>query len=76
MPFVSIKTVKGALTSEKKSELQEKITDLMVEYEGYNNPKFRQNVWVLIEDFEAPDWSIGGYTPSAELVRKLYAENR
>lgn len=76
MPFVNIKTVRGLLTEKQKSELQEKIIDLLVEYEGYNNPKFRQHVWVLIEDFEPSSWSLGGHPPSPELVRKLYAETQ
>ena len=73
MPFVNIKTVKGLLTEAQKSELQEKITDLFVEYEGCNNPKFRQYVWVLIEEMDPANWSLGGHTPSPELVRQLYA---
>lgn len=75
MPFVNVKTVKGILTSEQKIELQGKITDLLVEYEGYNNPKFRQHVWVLIEDFEPSDWSLGGHTPSAEMIKALYGNS-
>ena len=42
MPFVNIRTAKGALTTEQKKELQQRITELMVEIEGHSNETFRQ----------------------------------
>ncbi len=34
MPFVHVQTVKGLLSDAQKRELQDRITDLMVEIEG------------------------------------------
>ena len=46
MPIVSIKTVKGLLTAEKKSELHQRLSELLVEIEGGGNPKFAKFVVV------------------------------
>ena len=62
MPFVNIRTYKGALSMEEKKELQNKITDLLVEYEGKGNPDFRKLVWVMLEEEEPDNWMIGGIT--------------
>ena len=50
MPFVNVRTLKGALTPEQKTELQQRLTDLLVEIEGQGNKNFRQFVWVMIEE--------------------------
>ena len=68
MPFVNIRTAKGALTSEQKKELQQRITELMVEVEGRGNEAFRQFVWVMIEEEELENWSIGGNQVSRKMV--------
>jgi len=38
MPFVNIKTLKGALTETQKQDLHRKITDVMIEIEGRGSP--------------------------------------
>ena len=60
MPFVNIKTMKGALTEEQKSELHEKITNVLVEIEGKGNKIFRRFVTVCIEELDPQNWSMGG----------------
>ena len=62
MPFVNVRTFKGALSNKEKKELQNKITDLLVEYEGKGNPEFRKFVWVMLEEEEPKNWMIGGTT--------------
>ncbi len=62
MPFVNIKTYKGFLSFKEKRELQNKITDLLVEYEGKGNPEFRKLVWVMLEEEEPKNWMLGGVT--------------
>ena len=71
MPFITVRTVKGALNEEEKARIQEQITNKMVEVEGGGNPDFRQHVWVLIEEVEGGNWSIGGVTPSAEMIQAM-----
>ena len=71
MPFVNIRTAKGALTTEQKQELQQRITDLMVEIEGHGNEIFRQFVWVMIEEEESENWSIGGNQVSLEMLKTI-----
>lgn len=61
MPFVNIRTYKGALSAHEKRELQEKITDLLVTYEGKDNPEFRKLVWVMLEEENAENWMLGGH---------------
>ncbi|MDP9954428.1 4-oxalocrotonate tautomerase [Epilithonimonas hungarica] len=61
MPFVNIRTYKGFLSVSEKKELQNKITDLLVEYEGKGNPEFRKLVWVMLEE-EPENWMLGGVT--------------
>lgn len=71
MPFVKVHTVKGALNEEEKARIKEQITDTMVAVEGGGNPDFRQHVWVLIEEIEGANWSIGGVEPSAEMIQAI-----
>ncbi|TAK61375.1 MAG: 4-oxalocrotonate tautomerase family protein [Dehalococcoidia bacterium] len=68
MPFVNVRTLRGALTAEQKQELQRRITDVMVDIEGAGNKNFRQFVWVMIEEEDPANWSLGGVTPSLELL--------
>jgi 4-oxalocrotonate tautomerase len=68
MPFVNVRTLKGALTSEQKAELQRRMTDLMVEIEGQGNKNFRQFVWVMIEEEDPANWSLGGVQASLSLL--------
>lgn len=71
MPFVNVKTMKGALTEEQKSELHRKITDLMVEVEGRGNQLFRSYVMIMIEELEPQNIGMAGRQGSAEFVRKI-----
>ncbi len=61
MPFVTVRTLKGALDEAQKETLQKRITDLLVEIEGRGSESFRQFVWVLIEEEEPSNWSLGGH---------------
>jgi 4-oxalocrotonate tautomerase len=66
MPFINVRTLKGALDADQKRLLQTRLTDLMVEIEGKGNPAFRQFVWVMIEEEEPSHWSMGGNQLSIE----------
>lgn len=71
MPFVHVRTVKGALTDAQKLVLQQRITDLLVELEGAGSPHFRPYVWVLIDEQEPTSWSIGGVQPTLDMFERL-----
>ena len=71
MPFARISTVKDALNSDEKRLLKEKITDALVEVEGGGNPEFRQHVWVVIDEIDGANWSVGGLEPSAEMIQAI-----
>ncbi len=81
MPFVNIRTYTGALSNEEKRALQEKITDLMVAYEGKGNPLFRKLVWVMIEEEAPQNWMLGGQNVQDlmyknESFKESYLRNR
>jgi 4-oxalocrotonate tautomerase len=71
MPFVNVRTVKGILDETQKQELHRRLTDLMVEVEGRDDPAFRQLVFVLIEEEPATSWSVGGVQVTPEQVQTL-----
>jgi 4-oxalocrotonate tautomerase len=71
MPFVNVKTAKGLLDEQQKSDLSARLTDLMVEIEGRGNRNFRDLVWVLIEEHDAASWCLGGTQGSEEKIRQL-----
>jgi len=71
MPFVNIKTLKGALTEAQKTELHKKITDVMVEVEGRGNQQFRPYVLLMIEELDPRSTSMGGRQASDDFVKKI-----
>ncbi len=71
MPFVNIKTLKGALSDAQKRELHARIADVLVEIEGQGKEQFRPYVMIMIEELEPGNASMGGKPASGEFVRKL-----
>ena len=67
MPIVTIKTVKGLLTEEKKQVLHKRISDLLVEIEGDSNKNFAKFVIVNIQEEPADNFSMGGIQATPEL---------
>ncbi|WP_054029536.1 tautomerase family protein [Desulfatitalea tepidiphila] len=65
MPYVNIKITKEGATSEKKAQLIQGVTDLLVSVLG-KNP---QTTVVVIEEIDTDNWGIGGRTVS-ELRKK------
>lgn len=68
MPIVSVKTVEGLLTPEKKNELHRKLSDLLVEIEGGGNPLFARFVVVNITEEPAENFSGGGIQLKPEVL--------
>ncbi len=71
MPFVNVRTAKGMLSQGQKQELQERLNDLMVEIEGDGDPAMRENIWILIEETQPEDWSIGGVSLTPEIIQEI-----
>lgn len=67
MPIVSIKSVEGLLSPEKKTELHRRITELMVEIEGNGNKRFGRFVVVNITEEPAENFSGGGMQLKKEM---------
>lgn len=57
MPLVNVKVIEGVFTPEQKSEMIQKLTDVMVSIEGEN---LRGVTWVVVEEVRSGDWGIGG----------------
>ena len=70
MPFISAKVVKGVMSPEEKRRLAERLTDAVVEVFARGNESFRPNVWVVVEEVDAPDWSVGGKPVDLATARK------
>jgi 4-oxalocrotonate tautomerase len=71
MPFVNIRTAKSLLDDKQKAELQSRLTDLLVEIEGRGQESFRPLVWIMIEEEDPTNWSLGGNQVTPELVAAL-----
>ncbi len=71
MPFVNIKTLKGALTDTQKQELHRRIADVMIEVEGRGKPEFRNYVMIMIDELEPQNASMGGRQATGDFVKKV-----
>ncbi len=71
MPFVNIKTLKGALTEAQKQELHRKIADVMTAVEGRGKPEFRNYVMIMIDELEPQNASVGGRQAGEEFIKKI-----
>ncbi len=58
MPLINVVLEEGVFSTEQKHAMAAKLTDVMVEFEGFE--AFREVVWVLIEERGRDGWQIGG----------------
>lgn len=65
MPFVNIKITKDGATAEKKAQLIQGVTKLLVDVLG-KNP---QTTVVVIEEVDSDNWGIGGESVTARRKR-------
>ena len=78
MPFVTVQTVKGVLNEIQKQEILEGISELIVRVAGgADQQKFREAVWVVIDEQEPGNWYLGGKQPTAEMLsyQNKHSEN-
>lgn len=71
MPFVNIKTLRGALSNQQKHELHKKIADVIVAIEGGDNERFRPYVMIMIEELEPQNASIGGRQADEKFIQQM-----
>jgi 4-oxalocrotonate tautomerase len=65
MPYVNIRITKDGVTPEKKAQLIQGVTQLLVDLLG-KNP---QTTVVVIDEVETDNWGIGGETVTARRKR-------
>ncbi|WP_066016765.1 MULTISPECIES: tautomerase family protein [Endozoicomonas] len=70
MPFVSVKTVKGLFNEIQKQEVMDGISELLVKVAAGGEDRFQQAVWVVIEEQEPGNWSLGDNSPELEASRQ------
>ena len=68
MPLVTIDTIAGVFSDEKKRELIAKVTDAMVAVEG---EELRAVTWVRINEIQQNSWAIGGQPLDAAAVHAM-----
>jgi 4-oxalocrotonate tautomerase len=70
MPFVTIKGIEGAFSTEMKRDAIERVTEAMVAVEG---EALRPYTFVVFEEVKGGDWGIGGKTLTAQDVKAIQA---
>lgn len=76
MPFVQVHTIAGIMSTDERAELIDRITDVMVEFEGHGAPGFRENVWVQVSEHEPESWSLGGKRPTRAHIETMFGNKR
>lgn len=72
MPIVTVQVPAGALSAEQKAALIAKMTDVVIEVEGY--PSLRPGVHVLIEELPAGGYGVGGRAVDVEKAKAALAK--
>jgi 4-oxalocrotonate tautomerase len=72
MPVITIQTPAGALDNTQKAALISKVTDVVVEVEGF--PALRPSVHVLIEEVPAGGYGVGGRAVDVEKTKAALAK--
>jgi 4-oxalocrotonate tautomerase len=71
MPIVSIKTMKGALTEEQKSDLHKQIAEVLINIQGRGKSDFAKYVTVIIEEQEPENFSVAGNMATQDFVKRM-----
>jgi len=71
MPVVTIQVPAAALSPEQKAMLITKVTDAVIDAEGY--PSLRPSVHVLIEEVPAGGYGVGGKAVDVEKAKAALA---
>lgn len=71
MPFINAKIVKGVLSTEERSQLITRLTDVVVDVFARGNEELRPAIWVVVDEVEPDQWAVGGGTVDLATVRRL-----
>ena len=71
MPVVTVQVPAGALNDTQKASLISKVTDVVVDVEGF--PAIRPSVHVLIEEVPKGGYGVGGRAVDVEKVKAALA---
>jgi 4-oxalocrotonate tautomerase len=75
MPLVEIRVPQGSLSQAKKELMIRKVTDAIVEAEGY--PEARAATWIIIDEVAEGSWGVAGQALKLEeIVRALGIKQR
>ncbi len=72
MPVVTVQVPAGALSDAQKSALITRMTDVVVEVEGF--PAIKPSVHVLIEEVPAGGYGVGGRAVDVEKAKAALAK--
>jgi 4-oxalocrotonate tautomerase len=67
MPVVQISVPEGTLTTEQKQQIVARITDVMIEVEGF--PQLRPSVHVLVTEVADGGYGVGGRVWTLESLK-------
>lgn len=70
MPLIQVSVPAGSLSPEQKTALVAKITDVMVEVEGF--PEVRQGTWVHINEVPDGGWGRAGKVTTLAQFQQLF----
>jgi 4-oxalocrotonate tautomerase family enzyme len=73
MPFITYTTVEGALTDEQKAALSNALTEAVTNTLG---EKLKPNVWVTLNEAPEGNFTIGGHTLKAQMLKELIDHRR
>ena len=58
MPLINVRIPEGSMSQRRKEVMIKKITDAVVEAEGYE--EVRDYTWVIIDEVKEGSWGVGG----------------
>jgi 4-oxalocrotonate tautomerase len=68
MPLVEIRVPQGSLSQAKKELMIRKVTDAIVEAEGY--PEARAATWIIIDEVAEGSWGVAGQALKLEEIAR------
>jgi 4-oxalocrotonate tautomerase len=68
MPFIDIKVIQGAFTSEEKRELVERVSEAAIAVEG---EALRPYTVTAVTETPSGEWAVGGQTLTADEVKSV-----
>lgn len=71
MPLITIKVLKGSLSTEKKQEMIARVTEVVAEIEARPQPKekLQPHTWCVIEEVDFGNWGFGGFAITEEMFK-------